>query len=333
MDSPPSTTPSWRRISPSIDPRFEVIRHLNCPGNCNVGIRLVRDTITDRICIEKRCSHCDIEDGSVAREINALERLKGRPEIVEIISSLLLKDRRGQSKGSIFMEYGNKGSLGDLIRVYGNRAPSNDVHIPELFIWKVIWALANAILVCQYGPTPESSFTEAVNTPIWNMIYHRDITPDNVLLISPAEDMELYPRVVLADFGVCVTEDDVQKGVCIPGQNPEFEPPETINALSAASDIWQIGASIYCLMAEAAEPYSSYNSTTGTFPLSNSGYSSALANIVAWCTKLEPKERPTCRDLVSEISKRRTELDGILAEEPLLEALAEAPQLSECAES
>lgn len=86
-------------------------------------------------------------------------------------------------------------------------------------------------------------------------IIHRDIKPENILLRLPHRGHQVskngeypYPSIVLADFGLSVTEHDGWRvGTDI------WQPPETPYH-STKSDVWSVGAVVHALAAHGQSP-------------------------------------------------------------------------------
>lgn len=120
---------------------------------------------------------------------------------------------RGQWRYRIFTEYGNLGTLADLITFY--RDPDNfpdarinaaglpDVVFPEPFIWYCVLQLATAAKIMERG-------TDAAGAavPDWKEVVHRDIKPSNIWLYDPptgpGTQWQVYPKPKLGDWGSAV---------------------------------------------------------------------------------------------------------------------------------
>ena len=69
--------------------------------------------------------------------------------------------------------------------------------LPEAFIWHVFNSVASALVYCKHG------IADGSENKGWEEILCGDIKEHNVLLGGPDDtEHELYPRVVLADFGM-----------------------------------------------------------------------------------------------------------------------------------
>ena len=78
----------------------------------NGGIRIVRRSTGRMKAVEKRFTSKDIDRRVAKSEIRALLRLGGHPNITTMVDYYVSGTLR---RGSIFLEYYNKGSLEDMI--------------------------------------------------------------------------------------------------------------------------------------------------------------------------------------------------------------------------
>jgi serine/threonine protein kinase len=70
-------------------------------------------------------------------------------------------------------------------------------------------------------------------------VCHRDVNPENVLLVGALGDLRLF------DFNASIT--DAAANLCLsPGGNPAYMPPEVLyEGIGFAGDVWGIGATLY----------------------------------------------------------------------------------------
>ncbi|KAI0845071.1 hypothetical protein F5Y00DRAFT_273332 [Daldinia vernicosa] len=88
---------------------------------------------------------------------------------------------------TLYHEYMNGGSLEYLIKKY----QSVNRSIPEIFIWHVTAELCKAIAYLYFGWTP----LNRSKIQGWDRIYHRAITPSNILLNYAPRNPGAVPRV------------------------------------------------------------------------------------------------------------------------------------------
>ena len=245
--------------------RFENISALSNDriGHNNAGVLKVRDTLTNKICIEKRLLKEDIANGHAKREMDVLRQLCGHENILRLIEceleGLSLAPNHSVT-ATIWTEWCNRGSLHDFVFSYVD----HEQRIPELILRHIMESLAEAVRYCQQGPVGSEKER-------WNTVYHRDITLHNVFL-ADSPDPDNPPRVVLGDFGLAITKEDIRskKGastenhVGIRDEGDEnymeslfeefFAPPEFPH-FHCKSDVYQIGVVMYCLMFKLIRPY------------------------------------------------------------------------------
>lgn len=158
-------------------------------------------------------------------------------------------------------EYAEHGDLEGLCKFY----KSEQLLVPEAFIWHVYWSTANALCYCRHG-TNKSDNT----IPGWDTIVHGDVKPGNLLLTIPNDgSQDLYPTVKLGDFGTAykLPESNVklrawkstfQYGTrsfwapevetTNPKMNGTFGPIAASRMHGSHSDVWSLGALIEDLM-------------------------------------------------------------------------------------
>ena len=106
----------------------------------------------------------------------------------------------------LYMEYCGGGDLGTVIKKLKRDSMTyrKRVLAPEDYVWRILSQLLSALYRCHYGqqPPPTGSGPDATEPKTEdgkepNMILHRDIKPDNILMTTLATGC----RVVLTDFG------------------------------------------------------------------------------------------------------------------------------------
>ncbi|PVH98430.1 hypothetical protein DM02DRAFT_46158 [Periconia macrospinosa] len=162
-------------------------------GNNNKGISLVRNTKTGEQLICKKVVASKAED-----ELRAVRRMRGFDNIIQLRDHVPSPKPELNLWGAdisiheLYFEHCDLGSLSSFLK----RHELAEQRVPESFIWHVLLSMAKALQVCHAGPT---NTTERER---WTPIAHRDVMAGNILLSSsPPTDNNLYPRVVLSDFG------------------------------------------------------------------------------------------------------------------------------------
>ena len=131
--------------------------------------------------------------------------------------------------------------LGDLFE-FGWHVFDEKDHIPEAFIFKVFKQLASVVEFLHAGfnrDYVEASEPKKYQRPSLPGIIHRDIKPENILLRATkrpsvmAPDLEPYPDMVLADFGLATFDNE---GSDTAGTGM-WMPPEMLDGFSTKSDV------------------------------------------------------------------------------------------------
>jgi NIMA (never in mitosis gene a)-related kinase len=234
--------------------RWEVLQSLGkMNGGLNAGIYKVspKDKARGMVFIEKRFGPVECREKVAHREIQILHQVSDHPSITTMVDHFLDPPRL---TGAVFLEYCDKGSLGDV-----TEHVMRGKHVNEHKVWSWFIQLTEALIYCHFGPHPEMSATELLQSG-WSKVYHRDIKPGNILLTTEANQIVAK----LADFGCAVSEDyialypnlnhAVTASMCTPG----FDAPE-YPFFSGASDIWQLAISIMCLCTGIVSPLSAKN--------------------------------------------------------------------------
>lgn len=265
-------------------------------GGQNTGILLVRHRRTQTLYIEKRIPGALVADGSAEREVRAMQQCRSQAHIVQLLTYDL-----GMSAatpyGSVYMQYCEVGSLDAVMLRYGARgAYLRD----EGFAWHVLVGLSVAVCYLWLGAGCEETLARAVvgknarTVAGWNSIMHRDIKASNVFLTwGPGGGVdEVYPRVVLADFGCAVSTRDVERGTPIAmGGDEAFAPPETRQRwFSEKSDVWGVGLVVHCLVLMSQVPVGSAREREGS-PFGECRVGRALTKVVAGCLRREARNR------------------------------------------
>ncbi|KAF2211510.1 hypothetical protein CERZMDRAFT_4395, partial [Cercospora zeae-maydis SCOH1-5] len=267
------------------DSDYEVLEKIG-QGSFGV-IRKVRRKADGEVICRKEISYTrmsDREKEQLHAELRILESLR-HPNIVQYYHRQHLKSSHDLH---LYMEYCGNGDLGGYIRKLKERNKMAD----EEFIWAIFAQLA---LVSKQGHT---------------VILHRDLKPENVFLGE-------NNSVKLGDFGlskIIASHDFASTYV----GTPFYMSPEICAAerYSHHSDIWSMGCIIYEL-ATRQVPFEARSHMELVLKIKKgyikplpSQYSPDLTDVISWCLKTDPRQRPDCAQLlgVANIKVARTRL-------------------------
>jgi serine/threonine protein kinase len=125
-----------------------------------------------------------------------------------------------------------------------------------------------------------------------NKLLHLDLKPANIYLRTDGTPM-------LLDFGAARQTLNNDLPALTPMYTPGFAPPELYGragGLGPWSDVYSIGASIFACMVgsppQPADQRQREDKMAGHFDQLEGGYSSELAQLVRWCLRVDPLERP-----------------------------------------
>lgn len=170
------------------------------------------------------------------REVKAV-RVLSHPNVEGYIEAAV-----SPSRAELFLEYCDLGSLTH----FKSYMVSNNIHIPENFIWHVFKGLFKGLCHMHYGFDKESQMLDddfPENTK-WNPIMHRDIKLGHVYLKSPEGEGE-YPVVKLANFWMGMSKKDLKMPFLTSGSEG-WMTPEYPNC-STRGDVYSATAVIQCL--------------------------------------------------------------------------------------
>jgi serine/threonine protein kinase len=297
-------------FSTKMGPRrdFEVVTALGTNGGgCNLGVFIVRNKYSGKIYIEKRVDKQSITRGYAGRELRAMLQCRSHPNIVQIRAHDF--DYSRVRYGSFFMQHCELGSLDDVIERFASR----NARLPdEGFLWKVFFDASLAFCHLWTGRSATTTRQRAdefvsVNAHAdWNPIVHRDVKPGNFFITSrERDDNSRYPTIVLGDFGLCTTAEDVRTGRASlhtnSGYTPEFTVPEHPQ-YSKRSDIYQLALTIHCLAHMSMTPDMGHRNSD-SHPLPRWCRDRGLRDLVSKCLHPDPTERPSPNDLPAMVLK------------------------------
>jgi eukaryotic-like serine/threonine-protein kinase len=125
-----------------------------------------------------------------------------------------------------------------------------------------------------------------------NRLLHLDLKPANIYLKRSGSPM-------LLDFGAARQALAQNAPKLLPMYTPGFAAPELYRKgqqLGPWTDIYGLGASMYaCMLGEPAQPGNErrlHDRTEAALQAASAHYSQQLLDLVRWCMKIEPLERP-----------------------------------------
>lgn len=297
----------------SIEYEYEALEVI---GRGSFGtVRKVRQKDTGLVLVRKEIEYTSMnnqEKNHIISELRILRELD-HPNIVRYLRHDHLPEKK---MIHIYQEYCDGGDLGKVIQTF----KKNKELVPEEFIWEILVQMLLALYRCHYGVnatkvnlfTPGASGTEPkVNSD--TVIIHRDIKPENIFLL------DLGKTAKLGDFGLAkmlTSQNDFAKTYV---GTPYYMSPEVLmdNPYSPVCDIWSLG----CVLFELCTLLPPFHATThlqlqakirkGDIPEISSLYSLHLRSIIYESITVDPKQRPSCFDLLENLSVKmfRKEMD------------------------
>ncbi|KAG0090444.1 G2-specific serine/threonine protein kinase [Podila epicladia] len=289
---------------------------LEAIGSGSFGvIRKVRRKADGRILARKEIDYRKMstqEKEQLVAEVNILKDLK-HPNIVEFLERVI---DRENCFIYILMEYCEGGDLAAVIQ----RHKENRVPIPEEFVWELMTQLIMALHECHYGVIVDPETKKTTPRPI----LHRDLKPDNVFL-------DAKKNVKLGDFGLSRTLNNPQKAFAQTYVGtPYYMSPELISSsqYDARSDIWSLGCVVFEMCALQPPfladtlPQLTAKIKLGSVRALPSSYSPELNQIIREMLQVDPRRRPTTKELLAihkimnigiqlELRRKSSELDRI----------------------
>lgn len=178
------------------------------------------------------------------------EYIKGLPAEVFVLRDVIDKrhDRLPQlfhvntslAEIKMWQDYCDGGDLHELGEYFVARRRS----IPEGFIWHILTQMSSALAYLHTGLLDRNN-PDLPAPSGWQPVIHRDVKPENIFLKLVPTEKDLYPNIVLGDFGLATTKRQTGSEGCLCG-TPQWQPPE-LPIQSMYADIWAAGAIVHYL--------------------------------------------------------------------------------------
>ena len=244
------------------------------------AVYLVKSLNTRKYPLKKYAMKIIRDDGNLHQLLNeiSLQRNANCPQVVQIFATFYYKDKDGQNKLFIVMQYADRGSLGSLL--------DTQVAFPEEVIAYVLRETLTGLKLIHRK----------------NQL-HRDIKSENLLLDSAG-------HVIIGDFGGAAVLTKEQETRCSLVGTPHWMAPEVIRGkgYNAACDIWSLGITAI-EMAEGLPPYAEITDPMNAMVAILNGDSPALCNPEEWSPEFvdfigfiltkDPEARPTATELLN----------------------------------
>ncbi|KNE64050.1 NAK/BIKE protein kinase [Allomyces macrogynus ATCC 38327] len=262
-------------------------------------VYLVRLESTNEIVVLKTVSTSTSEGmRCMQNEVQYMKMFTGHKNIVRFIDAEFV--HQGGQHALILMEYCPGGHVVDVM----NRRLHNRLKEPEIL--KIFGDACEGVARMHYAKPP---------------VIHRDLKVEN-LLLSASNDFKLCdfgsatthilpPRS--ATFSISkaeldVTHEDVQKHTTVQYRAPELCDVYMGRGINEAVDIWALGVMLYKLCY-----YTTPFEKEGVNAIMHARYrippepvfSKDLINMIRWCLKENPQDRPNIYQLVKEICRLR----------------------------
>jgi serine/threonine protein kinase len=280
--------------------RWETVESLgNMHGGLNAGILKVRTNRDNlgRVFIEKRFGKKEFGYGVPWREIRMLHQVGDHPNITTMVDHFL---DDSSMTASVFLEYCDIGNLANVVEMVAAR----NGQLNEHKVWSWFTQILEALVYCHRGPKPEDD----KETMKWDVVYHRDIKPPNILLKQ--ENGQIMAK--LADFGCATSQNwtwlkkrDLDASYAS-AQTFGFDAPEH-PIFSGASDIWQLALTMVCVCTGLMNPHSKLNPRGQRwFEESVAGpkYSKELSEVLIWGLHSDAKQRLTVMPLMKKLKEK-----------------------------
>lgn len=167
-----------------------------------------------------------------------------------------------------------------------------------------------------FKTAPDEAWIRQVLSPVMDALalihqgncFHRDIAPDNIMLLADG-------RPVLLDFGAARQTLMSDTPILKPMYTPGFASPEQFgnrDALGPWSDIYSVGASMYACLAGTSPQRSDerikHDTVEPAVKAWAGEYSPHFLATIDWCLQLDPLKRPqSCFALQKVLAQRHRE--------------------------
>lgn len=269
-------------------------------------VRKVKQKDNGAILVRKEIEYTSMniqEKNHIISELRILRELN-HPHIVKYLRHDHIPEKKAIH---IYQEYCDGGDLAKVVTTFKR----NKEAVPEEFIWEVLVQTLLALYRCHYGVNAprvdlfggsKAPFVPTVD--LETVVIHRDIKPDNIFMLEGGKTIKL------GDFGLAkmlTSQNDFAKTYV---GTPYYMSPEVLmdNPYSPVCDIWSLG----CVLFELCNLQPPFQAKThlqlqtrikkGVIPEVLSAYSQQLRTIIADSITVDPNARPTCHDLLENIS-------------------------------
>lgn len=254
---------------------YTVNRYIGCGSTCSVF--LIEDTNKNELYAAKVIPKDDIKnkkmETSILTEVQLLQAID-HPNIIKVEDFFTFQNSNNEEYYIIVMEYCQNG---DLLSYATKNGFNNESEKKEII----------------------KGFLQAVDFLHQNGISHGDIKSENILL-----DENFQPK--LCDFGFCrfnQTAGDDSKSGTLYYAAPELFQPGEFDALK--TDIYAIGVTVYSL-SELQFPFLQGDNNFIVQQILNgilffrNGIDFKLKRLVQKCTAMNPKNRPTIKEIIND---------------------------------
>lgn len=271
-------------------------------------VRKVRQKSDGKILVRKEIEYTSMNSHERNQLILELRILKGlnHNNIVKYYTHDHIMDKKSIH---IYMEYCQGGDLGQSILSFKR---DHEV-VPEELVWQVMLHMLFALHRCHYGIDVKSvtlTSTDSQEPPINSdtVVIHRDIKPDNIFIITSGDETIFK----LGDFGLAkmlTSQNDFAKTYV---GTPYYMSPEVLmdNPYLPVCDIWSLGCVLFelCTLEPPFQAKTHLQLQTkikrGVIPDIPDGYLTQLRSIIRACITVDPNARPSCFDLLENLSVR-----------------------------
>ncbi|KAF2816696.1 kinase-like protein [Mytilinidion resinicola] len=340
-----------------LDPSFgDHDRNKTWPPHRTIYLYVNVDTdynIIDRVVV-KRSEHSRGEGGAKSREYLLHEaRLHEKLSDVGCKHIIGLRSWGDSDHENVFLLYMDYAPGGDIWQIEGI-ARRNKKQIPEIYLWVIFDALAEALYVLQIGNSSQfdanGEFIPQAPQPGWNRIVHRDIKPGDIFLGDPNPPYMGYLTPMLGDFGTALEMTDgleFERRQGTPGwKAPEqmysqadvarlSKPEQDALVFKDKTDIWAVGLVMWQLMRSSSYAYrhlkdirvkimdfeepeleSPYADGIVDDHLKNYGamYSTNLERLVQKCVEAQQEDRPDINQLRRNVRRELVKAKGIFGD-------------------